>query len=87
MTVTVIQPAKPQLTAEAYDIDKLIAVVNMGTLTQTYITIAKQQSAKHDYYVFEITQVASARGQEITVAQKRTTHYHKAIGIAVTMNA
>jgi hypothetical protein len=87
MKLALIQQPKANMGAEAYDNDKFIAVVNSGAQMQTYISIRKQQSAKNDYYVFEINQVLTTQGQEIILQTKRTTHYHKAIGIAVSMNA
>ena len=87
MTVTVIQPAKASMQAEAYDIDKGIAIINAGEAIQTHVYVSKQQSAKHDYYVFEVTQIQLASGKESIIQVKKTTHYHKAIGIAVNMNA
>lgn len=87
MTVSIIQSAKANMGAEAYEADKIVAHINAGKQIQTYISISKQQSAKNDYYVFEINQILTTQGQEIILQTKRTTHYHKAIGIAVSMNA
>ena len=87
MKLALIQPPKANMGAEAYEADKIVAHINAGKQIQTYITISKQQSAKNDYYVFEINQILTASEKDITLQTKRTTHYHKAIGIAVSMNA
>lgn len=90
MNLQVIQKAKAQLTAEAYEEGKLIAVIRNDENPQfvTYIETELQQSQKHDYYVFLINQsLQLGDGTETVIQTKRTTHYHKAIGIAVNMNA
>jgi len=51
---------------------------------QTYVAVRKLE---FENYCFEITQVVCAGGRETILQQKRTTHYHKAIGIAVCINS
>lgn len=90
MNVSILQKSKPQLSAEFYEHGKLISVIRNDENPQfaTYVETEKQQSAKHDYYVFLITQALHlGDNQEHIIQQKRTTNYHKAIGIAVSLNA
>jgi len=91
MNISILQQAKTKLSAEAYEYGKLIAVVRNDENPQfvTYIEIELQQSQKHDYYVFLITQVLQFGdlAKQSVIQQKRTTHYHKAIGIAVSINS
>jgi len=70
--------------AASYSSDKLIAHVNAGSPIQTYVAVKKLE---FENYCFEITQVVCAGGRETILQQKRTTHYHKAIGIAVCINS
>lgn len=90
MNVSILQQAKAQLSAEAYEYGKLIAVIRNDENPQfvTYIETELQRSQKHDYYVFLITQSLQLGDKtEHIIQQKRTTHYHKAIGIAVSINS
>lgn len=89
MTVSIIQSAKANMGAEAYESGKLIAVIRNEQNPQfvTYIETEEQKSAKHSYYVFLINQsLQLGDGRETNIQTKRTTHYHKAIGIAVSMS-
>jgi len=87
MRIQVLQTAKVNMGAEVYESETPIIVINKEQFT-TYIKTELQQSQKHDYHVFKIEQLLNLdNGKAVTVQTKRTTHYHKAIGIAVSMNA
>jgi hypothetical protein len=87
MKIELLQPALSNLSAEAYDKNTPICwITNEMLPIYTTIKVEEQKSPKHTYYVFLIEKrIKAESGKSETVEQKRTTHYHKAIGIAVNL--
>ena len=54
---------------------------------KTIVGVLETKSQKHTYMVFQIRQYVITNHQEVTIRTTNTTNYHKALGIAVSMNA